>query len=730
MADINTASATVLADFDRPIVDTKSAMVVANAWVFQPYIRVREVHLRVNGWDRATLTYQFGASVKQPGIPLAGPAGSVHVYADTPPLDLSGHYAKISFGGFVRYFYILGTRTPRGGTDADGDLYGGVQLLDCVGLPYFLDRVQIRSAVLDDNVRIQRGLTFNEGAAGYTLGSRSWGRGNKHFEDDANGLRGFYNAANDATSTGPTEWTATDIAKHLLWYHGPRDELGDQRPCPFVLTAASAAFLNSWKPSLRTAHRSTFESLNALINPSRGVCWWATYDDDAGAGAYPFGKVDVHVGSLSSSVIALAQGGTLPAAASQLSLSFDDDSRVERAVVGGPQERAYRRIVCRGARQTGTLTMGVGGDDMAANWTVAQRNQVLAAASDATIDATFPVGAKYADLSTEQQAIRNDMVRSDEDLQRVYSAFQIPFFWDGKSADGKGTGTPARDDVFPIISVGGSIGAAHPHYWSSLRVLSSLLTAPGKETAPDGDEPEYGRPFATVKVSTGSAGETDRHAFVDRLVGSDYMTGAAETTERPTSYYLFAERQIPGVRVESSKINHTLAGSVGGLEPTQFPPELNYQTLRFTFSLEADAYAEGAYPDVIGTGLAIEELVIDFGDQYRLDYVAPNTLVNLVAGEDVLATGGVIRNDQAMLADFARFAYEWYSQDKKTLSLTLNELHLETFDLGTLITTVGEGNSQETLNTVIGAIEFDFHAGTTTVQTIEDVFNPPELLST
>ncbi len=162
-----------------------------------------------------------------------------------------------------------------------------------------------------------------------------------------------------------------------------------------------------------------------------------------------------------------------------------------------------------------------------------------------------------------------------------------------------------------------------------------------------------------------------------------------------------------------------------GTEPSGATPEVSYASLRATVCAEADFYATGQYAvDPLPTGVPIEELIIDMGDDYRLDFLAQSTIVDLKNGIPILANDpGILRDDRATLRDVARIAFEWYREDRQQLTVVFRQQR-NLLQLGQLITTIGTSATQSTINTVISVITYKFDkSGTTTIETMDDTLD-------
>jgi hypothetical protein len=118
-----------------------------------------------------------------------------------------------------------------------------------------------------------------------------------------------------------------------------------------------------------------------------------------------------------------------------------------------------------------------------------------------------------------------------------------------------------------------------------------------------------------------------------------------------------------------------------------------------TLALTDDRYLEGRWPDSPPPGIdAVRVKLIDAGDGYRKDYVAPGTVVGIKDDGTLLrtTTGGYIPkeaddDDEHKLIALAKIAAAWYTVPRRSLYLSTRRiLASETLDLGDFCTTVGD----------------------------------------
>mgnify|MGYP003642700564 CR=1 FL=1 len=130
------------------------------------------------------------------------------------------------------------------------------------------------------------------------------------------------------------------------------------------------------------------------------------------------------------------------------------------------------------------------------------------------------------------------------------------------------------------------------------------------------------------------------------------------------------------------------------------------------------------------------ELLIDCGDQFRLDYLTPHTVLDIENGIPVLADGGVLQDDREKLGAIARSAATWYATNRRQLTLQWRMTDWSSAQVGSnahhtcepgwLVTQIHHTNKHndflnaKTINTIITSVTYDFRQMTTTIQTGSD----------
>ena len=598
-------------------VKTKDALTVATEWTEQPYLRCEQLVLQVNAMDQATFRFEAGPRVRQIGSGILGPGDE---------LDLSGKFVRVEFpdtydGGDSSLSwtgYFIGNDTKR-------EIHSP-QIQTAVGIEYFLDRDQIRESIIHEDKRIGRVIPFNDSSSGG--GYRTTGRGNRSTTAVP---EGWQFAASDSARA---EWSAKNIVEYLLANFHPKNTAGVTSPCAWSFDFGS--YVDDYIVGFDPDKLTLFEILNRLLSPRRSLCWWLDYSEAEGA----LGTATIRCKPLNPTAITLPGGGTLPGNPSQFTLDYDEDSTVVLQRITSTRTGRYTACRTRGARITSTFTADMPSGMLVEDWLAAVELLYLAAASTDT--ETTPL---YSTLEESEKANRNDAFRRGDQYWRVFNAFRLSAGWNGEALGEK---------VFPASLIGGSASENMTFHTNWLRYLPQTMLrdsvdysvlSSAANYAPSGSSNNLVPPMAFVKVA--EAGVSDVYQYVEKLAAAKFERGTPVSGEITNSYSLQLQHDCPGFSLRPGNgLNHMIAlNQMTGEAPTNKQPEVDYQTLLFTGTIEADHYAEGIYPTALQSE-HYEELLIDVGDQYRLDYLVPNTIVGLRNGALVYTDGGLLRDDR------------------------------------------------------------------------------------
>lgn len=138
---------------------------------------------------------------------------------------------------------------------------------------------------------------------------------------------------------------------------------------------------------------------------------------------------------------------------------------------------------------------------------------------------------------------------------------------------------------------------------------------------------------------------------------------------------------------------------------------IDYSYIRATVFAEGDGHVEESWPQNVPNNDYIKELII-WVPNARLDYLVPGTVVDIDdEGNPITTNGGFVRDDTDYLKNVASSAYQWHSQERVAINVTIRET-AETRVRGELILSIGSGVNEETINTVVTNCTYDMRAGT------------------
>ncbi len=585
----------------------------------------------------------------------------------------------------------------------------GTQRLVAYGLDLMLARHVLRSSAVDYGNGIEgvvgRAAPFNAAA---NAGAPDQGETGNRSADLGDKLT--YLFASELAEA--RLWSSYDIARYLLAYQPPPNQVDDV-VIPWDLD--SATFLGGTLPSFDTPRvaqqaRSLRQVLDELLDRRRLLGY--TVDVAPPTDLTPTESVVLRCFTFAPSAIEY-EGHAIGANQDQVSLVFDGEAALESAVVRRASLEQVDQVVCQGERAVACFTIVAGGDvltptgTLVPGWTLAQQNDYNAGASGV---------AGYGDLDLYQQQQLNDAARSVDRLRRVYSYWGLDSVWQGK------VGAPgaevsyfprAADDptplpyYLPLLKFRSHLPLKTNHDYSGARIDTGTVL----DHNPPGQKWEYLPPLVGIRIPHSVP---DRWQLVDRL-SSSVESLAAPSLGLEDGYKWSAGVRMqddwPGIVVSvSGQPQHVLAKH----DFTPLPEDEHIHTFDWqdglwaTVAMDVDRHVEGAWPQPPLENEAVRRLVVDLGERYQQHYVAEYTVVGLDAsGEKIVSAGGFVRDDTPRLEALARLIYEWYRTPRASLELVFGyvtgRLHV-----GQLVTTIGKGDSLQTVNSVVTMVKYEF----------------------
>jgi hypothetical protein len=649
--------------------------------------------------SQASMHYNFGRVMRE---------GTV-THDVSAPLEIVGHFVKIEIDqGDAPAKKWIGTITDetqdRHANMSDRRLKTGIQYLRALGFEYLLSRqfvYQSKTSFYPDYIK--RGIPFNRGGASQFdgLGSPQDGTGNKRPTD--NEFEGNY------AQIGADKWTAGEIVDYLLANFAPKsaDDLVAVR---FILSDEGFALLDALTPSLPTDGRSVKELLDQLIDRRRLMSWYLDFDDAD--------QCIVNVFTLNPALFTLPDGTVIPRNDNTKTYHFDDaPGSLVRVLLTRDATQKYDRVIARGEPVIYCATFGT------VNYAQGPPSGVPTLygeydAGDVSAYNNAGVGdAEYAVLDNDFDRLRHiEEARAKPENHRTFRRFRaVTLDWD------------EIPEYFPSFA---DTTESTRVFAPGLRFLPFVPLRAGLDysgSLPPADDTsiEYQRPLVIGTIDGSSPqryallDSYSRSAFDDETLRFAGMEWAVEC--RPLESAFGVDLTVIGAP------QHTLGlGLYNPAEPLESfagTPAIfrtgSYET-GVTLAFAADEHATAQWPT---TPLPapidyVRELTITVPGA-GATYIAPNTVYSLDTPSNPLRTtsGLWVRDDTKILEAVARSAYEWYRQARVAIDV-VDENLICPYERGQLITGIGSpGIDEETANTCVTRVSFDFRAGTSNVVT-------------
>lgn len=617
-------------------------------------------------------------------------------FSRVPKKDITRDYVKIEFGSGAtlrRWIGIIEIEEDRMGgaiqvnestMNATGD-----QTWTAYGLEHLLAKHVVRNSMLLGGTWVDRGITFNADG----LPNETSLHGEIAFADDA---------------TNVVAWSSLDIIKYLLANQTPIDDVGLD-VITFELAPGADLIIPSWdSPVLFQHHLTTYELLSSLLSRHRLMSWYLRVDDaldHVQLVPFTFNAEPVDFGFV---------GPPLSANTRTKHLVFDADASAGAVLKTSSVDR-YDQFIVRGRRRRSCFTIGWADTTIEGGWSTAAK---VAYDRGASLSTDYPAASE---LTARRKM--NVEARSVEAVRDVYRRFAIPWDWDGKAGDG--TGAAVKLPVFPIMDDVGVIADEPADYYPlELAIAPTLSLLEGVNyagaaialgTVDESDSPsgEERPPMVAWNVATSG---TPQWQQIDQIG----RKGEFETEDPGTNETWSADVSVvPGDRAVELVIHgqpqHIIASDEFLALPCDDTPDTySFHDAIFTVCVEEDRFADGRYPKDSALDAMAERIVrklVDAGDGFRLDYVVPNTAVDIDKdGKLVVSDGGFVHDDTAALTAIARIAFEWYGRDRQVLYFeTEYVVGSSSIEIGDLITEIGDdsvpgGGNNTTINSVVTEI--------------------------
>lgn len=588
----------------------------------------------------------------------------------------------------------------------------GKQNIGCVGLEKtLLDTPISFSYVWDDDsetaIKVHRGLTFNAPL-------ESWKPGGNRSVDEHDGSHLFSNQVREDTAF----WGVAEIVKYLLTQCNPSySSVVRTNPLGWFISSDSLVLLGSgtWRPVVETEGRTVKDVLDQLISRRRLLTYYVRVVDN---------QCELVIVSLAHTTIVgpgseeLAKPNTSPINL----LNFG--SEYGESVIYINRHEPVDVVRCRGAKATVTCTLSNQDGSLVKGWTNSQETAYEAAGSGL---AEYSTAGSY-----DKKRKLNTFVRSKEDYREVYRFFKLPDDWDYTAGNGVG-GSIAS--IFTWLSpwhtqLDGDYPVSYQreHFLSHRIPLKqgwdytpnagdNLMITPTKiDNITHDDRPVY----VLMRAQSLKFFEVDKIGLI----------GDISRQDRKENFQWSGSVMVPD---RERGIFVTVVGEpqhiIAKTDYTPLPVDKknrgswDWKKMTATVAIQLQRCCEGLWPDIpnrVVEGDYVRELVINCGEEYRLDWLHPYTIVGINADGTVRSnsTGGYINNDSRRLVERAKIAYEWYKVPRKSLALKTHKIG-DYLPLGSLIRKFGQDIDSAfgplpwlEVNSVVTNIRIDIPQGT------------------
>lgn len=589
----------------------------------------------------------------------------------------------------------------------------GRQVLVAYGLDIMLQRHVLLHSVANGSEfeeTINRAIEFNHRAQVTGTDKEESPNCSEHF-----GSLGAYVFAHDLTTS--IFWTSFEAVRYLLAHQAPANEI-DEVEIQWVLNDnPTESTVPDFDRPRKVCHGRTLRQiLDELIDRRRLLGYTVEVEADEFGGA---DTINVRPFSFAPEELTYDDGlkeYTLPANSSQVSLVFDSDTAVQTAFVRRATLESIDQVVCIGARAIAcfticgseTATLFGSNETLAKGWTTSQQTEYQTAASS---------GGGYGGFEPWEAEFRNKAARKNEKLRRVFSYFNLVDDWTGETLLG---------EAIPYFPVSEDEPDPLPYYQPQLRFLphlplktdhdyrdSNIADEEIPDNSPEGHKWEYLRPLVAIHLPDSSP---EQYQLLDRTASNSETAFAAFGVEDGEKWSASVRMQddAPGIVVTvSGQPQHVLGkGTFTKLSEDEDLAKFDYRTIVATVAMEVDQFCEGLFPlpELVSPSQVLRRMIVHLGDDYQQHYVAMGTMVAIdpETGELMMTLApGHVRDDRPKLRALARLIYEWYRTERQSVELSMAYISAR-LSIGDLITTIGQGDSIQTINSVVTLIKYEF----------------------
>jgi hypothetical protein len=475
-------------------------------------------------------------------------------------------------------------------------------------------------------------------------------------------------------------WSTRDIVRYALNNWVPLDPLspgGNSPSVPVFISDADLLKLPNWdKPVVQTHGFRPIEVLNRLVSRRRLLMWWLEYDTAFDVMYFRTATTTSTAVGVSpnfipgnTNIFRLDVGGDAGAA---VVIEEDANSIADQVYVQGAPRRTCFSLGFTSGPQThvGEAKWDSGDEESYENGGVGQPN--------------YPAAAKRG-----QRRLFHAAWRARPGFRDVFSTFGLDLGLPLPPDDPTGYEcAPFELQLMPTLPL---LGGAD---------YGGTAIADGTSTYDNILKYAEMAPLVFLKVPTINTTLTAAYIDSSKVGRQDDVPSKDYASTYDFTCHLTMIPDEPSFRLEvRSDHQHVLAAAATGFGTFDAQDEdkgvaaIDWREMVATVAIEEDRYTQWVYPALpAGSPPIARVLRINAGDSYRLDYVTPNTVVDVDVSDGSLikSTGGFFRDDTPQLQAIAVRAYAYYGQLRGILRFTSDYRKPETvFDPGGAPATAG-----------------------------------------
>jgi hypothetical protein len=574
---------------------------------------------------------------------------------------------------------------------------GGVQVFHAMELAYLLGKRPIdKGYVATEGAVLEIGVApdFNaRGVANQAVASSGFGT---QFAEEFGEDNAEY-------------WSSRTAVEYLL-ERFPLEK-GNETGSTFPLSVANPDLIPDWdRPTIRQEGSNLLELLGRILDIDRGLGCFLTVDETSSPNPV---KIQVFTHVATDTNLGGEEGEVLSANPTQYNLIVDYRPDLGTAIKLTTTER-FARLIIRGGKRRAVCSLDPV-DDWEGDWTTDEQTEYNDGAS---------LQAGYSALSLDAKKDSNKDIRNNPLLRHVYQRFRIADDWDGKTAAGAST---APEDRKPVLVDDEDATKVYGNWKAGRKLLQSLPLYQGVDYSGSkiagGEIPEIKdeeTPWMPPAMYVPTKADTAK--WFEASAGGLGTKGG--TDNRTWSFAVRCEHDKPRFQLNViGDEQHNIADSeFTPLSGADSSTDVRYDWRDFllTVCFEECRHVEVRYPDPIPDAdnvACITEKLFDLGDGFRLDYVAPQTVVGIDKTDNGLlrSDGGFARDDRPKMKVLAEQLYSYYSQVKQVVSIEKVGLTKQLW-LGDYVAQLGADTDASALTepvaTVVTSVSLSFPSGT------------------